>query len=214
MTSAFRSAETDKGWDYLAPYPFTKAHIWMKPLGADLYECVILSGLASCPMSNSNDPPGSFHTSDVFIKHPTLPDRWKLIGRQDDIINMSFSESFVALPSEDHMKQHPLVDEALVFGNGQPKLGLLVFCSKKAAKLSSEELIAQIWPKVEEMNAQNQLWTQISPDMIIAIPFGQSWPRTDKQNIIRPQAYRQYEDLINAKYDKMDEYSIVEPHGQ
>jgi hypothetical protein len=45
---------------------------------------------------------------------------------------MSFSESFVALPFEDHIRVHPLVDEAVVFGNGRPKLGLLVFGSEAA----------------------------------------------------------------------------------
>ena len=216
MNSSFRDHTTDKAWDYLGPYPITKDYIWMKPLtdSSDLYECVILPGLANCPMSNSDDPPGSFHTGDVFVPHPTLPNRWKLIGRRDDVINMSFSESFVALPFEDHVRSHPLIDEAAVFGNGRPKLGLLAFGSEAARDLPPEEVVVRIWPTVEEMNAQNEPWTRISRDMVIVVPYGQSWPKTDKQNMIRLQVYHQFEKEINAKYEGLDESQIVEPHGE
>ena len=211
MTSAFRNPSKDKAWDYVAPYSFTKDHIWMKPLEGDLYECVILQGLALCPSSNSDDPSGSFYTSDVFIKHPSLPDRWRLIARKDDCINMSFCETFVALPFEDHVKQHPFVEEDVIFGNGRPRLGILIFWSEETKALDTAELVGQIMPVIEDMNAQSKPWTRILADMIISVPYGANWPRTDKQNIIRPQVYRQYEQLIDEKYEHMDESSIIEP---
>ena len=204
MTSALRNHVEDKAWNYLSPYEFVKDHVWMKPLGGDLYECVILQGLPNCRLTNSNDPPGSFYTSDVFTKHPTLPNRWKLIGRQDDMINMGVPEMFPALPFEDHMKQHPFIDEAVVFGNGRPELGFMVFCSERAKDKSTTEVVTDIWPLVEQMNAKGSERTRIAMDMIIVMPFGEAWPRTDKQNVIRPQVYRQYEELINEMYQKQD----------
>lgn len=57
---------------------------------------------------------------------------------------MSLSESFVALPFEDHVRGHPLVDEAVVFGNGRPTLGLLVFGSEDAKGLPSNEVVQRI----------------------------------------------------------------------
>ena len=216
MNSSFRDASTDKAWDYLAPYPNTKDHIWMKPLttttitesSSDLHECVILPGLATCPISNSDDPrPGSFHTGDVFIPHPTLPDRWKAVGRRDDIINMSFlGGSVVALPLENDVCAHPLVAEAVVFGNGRPKLGVLVFCSAAAQHLTPEQVVARLWPSMEDMNArQTQPWTRIERDMILVVPpGGLGCPKTDKLNIIRPQVYRQFEKEIDDCYQGLD----------
>lgn len=209
MTSAFRDKSTDKAWDYLAAYPFTKAHIWMKPVGPSLFECIILEGLANCPTSNSNDPPGSFHTKDCFVQHSKMSDRYKLIGRLDDMINMSFSETFAALPFENQVTQHPLIEEAVVFGDGRPKLGLLVSGNDKAKAFTSEELLAQVWPKIQETNAENQSWARISKDFVIVLPDGTKWPRTDKQNVIRPQVYQQFESLINQKYDNLDESANI-----
>jgi hypothetical protein len=72
LSFAFRDVTIDKAWDY-PPYTIMKDTIWMKRLTEDLYKCVILPGLANCAISNWDDPPGSFHTGDVFVSHETLP---------------------------------------------------------------------------------------------------------------------------------------------
>ena len=36
----------------------------------------------------SNQPDGSYATKDLFIKHPTIPDAYKYIGRIDDTLVM------------------------------------------------------------------------------------------------------------------------------
>lgn len=36
----------------------------------------------------SNQPDGSYATSDLFVKHPTIPDAYKYIGRIDDTLVM------------------------------------------------------------------------------------------------------------------------------
>ena len=122
----------------------------MKLLTGDLYECATLHGLANCTISNSGDPPGSFHTGDVFVPHETLPDRWRLISRLDDVIDMSFSDSFVALPFEGRIRSRLLLEEVVVFfGNGRSKLCLLVFASEAAKGLVAEQVVERIWPNVE-----------------------------------------------------------------
>lgn len=183
----------------------------MKPISDDLLECIVL---VNCPISSSDNPPGPFHTGDIFVPHPTLAGRWRLIGWRDDVINMSFSESFVALPFEDQMRSHPLADEAVVFGNGRLKLGLFVFGSEYAKRLTSEEVVQRIWVTVEEMNVRNQPWTRVEREMVVAIPYGTSWPKTDKQNVIRPKVYKEFEREINERYERLDEKEIVEPHWE
>jgi hypothetical protein len=73
------------------------------------------------------------------------------------------------------------------------------------------------WPELNRFlgcSAQNKPRTRVERDMVIVLPFGTTFPKTDKQNIIRPQVYRQFEALINHKYEGVEESEIVEPHGE
>ena len=106
--------------------------IWMKPVGADLYECVYLAGHPALTASNSDEPPGSYHSRDVFTPHPTIPDRWKYITRLDDRLTLVNGEKVLPLPIEGSIKQSPLVQEAVVIGVGKSAPGLLIFRSDEA----------------------------------------------------------------------------------
>jgi hypothetical protein len=64
------------------------------------------------------------------------------------------------------------------------------------------------------VDAHNKSWTRVEKDMIIVLPFEPNCPKTNKQNIIRPLAYHQFEVLINHIYEGIDELDIVQPHGQ
>ena len=96
LSSDFRPAN-DIDWDYMAPTSVSEGHLLFRPVGTSgsdsspakgdqLYELICL---ASCPGVNdevrtSNDPPGSCHTGDLFLKHPSKEQRWKIVGRMDD----------------------------------------------------------------------------------------------------------------------------------
>ena len=97
-----------------------------------------------------------------------------------------------------------------LFSNGRPKLGLPVFASESAKGLMAE----RIWLSVEEVNAQNKPWTRAERDVIVVLLLGMNCPKTDKQNIIRPQVYRRFEALINHKHEGVDESEILEPYGE
>ena len=51
---------------------------------SNVCECAVLDGHRAKSISNSNEPPHSFHTSDLFVPHPTIENAWKFIGRADD----------------------------------------------------------------------------------------------------------------------------------
>ena len=44
----------------------------MKPSGDGTYETIFLKGLPTLVASNSDNPPGSFHSKDLFILHATI----------------------------------------------------------------------------------------------------------------------------------------------
>ncbi len=116
----------------------------MKPLGDGTYEVIYLKGLPTLVASNSNDPPGSFHSKDLFIPHATIPFAWKHVGRLDDRLTLTNGEKVLPLPIEGRVNENPFVKEAVVFGAGQSIPGLLVFRSEAAKHMSDEEFIDEI----------------------------------------------------------------------
>ena len=176
----------------------------MKPIGDSLYECVYLQGHPALTSSNSDEPPGSYHSRDVFTPHPTIPNRWKYRSRLDDRVVLLNGEKVLPLPIEGCIKQSPLIQEAVVFGVGETVPGLLVFRSDEARQFSDKEYMSLIWPAVEDANSRAEQFSQISRDMVIVLPSDSVCPRTDKGSMIRAQVYARYDSLINEMYTRVE----------
>lgn len=202
----------DPYWNYMKFFDNIRPYIWMKPIGESLYECVYLSGHPALTTSNSNEPPGSFHSKDVFMPHPTIPNRWKYVSRLDDRITLVNGEKVLPLPIEGHIKQHPLIDEAVVFGIGKAAPGLLVFQSGQAGQhdYSEADFLDEIWVTIQDANSRAEYFSRIARDMVIVLPYNSFVPRTDKGSFIRAQVYLQYASLIDGIYSRED--SLNEKH--
>ncbi|KAJ5739998.1 hypothetical protein N7533_012782 [Penicillium manginii] len=201
--------EGDPFWNYLKFFENIRPYIWMKPIGDSLYECVYLAGHPALTTSNSNEPPGSFHSKDVFTKHPTIPNRWKYASRLDDRVTLVNGEKVLPLPIEGFIKQNSLIDEAVVVGLGKATPGLLIIRSQEAESLdlSDQEFLQVIWPTIEGANLRAERFSQISIDLIAILPFDSKFPRTDKGSMIRAQVYVLYADLIEGIYAKANRVS-------
>lgn len=171
------------------------------------YESIFLPGLRTLIANNSDDPPGSFHSRDIFSPHPTLPNTWKYLGRLDDRINLLNGEKVLPLPIEGSIRRVPLVKEAVVFGVGRSVPGLLLFRAASARNLNDKQFIDAVWPSVQQANAQAEAFSRISRDMVIPLPTETECPAADKGSIIRPQVYKKFESLIEKAYHKLDESS-------
>ncbi|KAG0160940.1 hypothetical protein PDIDSM_8472 [Penicillium digitatum] len=178
----------DPCWNYLKFFDNIRSYVWMKPISASesLFECVRFAGHPALTTSNSNEPPGSFHSKDVFTPHPTIAGRWKYISRLDDRINLVNGEKVLPLPIEGHIKQHPLVHDTVVVGVGKAAPGLLVLRANEpeANRLSDDEYLNAIWPTIQEANSQAEAFSQISRNMVHD-------PRT---------VYHEYNELIEGLY--------------
>ncbi|CAG8937814.1 unnamed protein product [Penicillium salamii] len=198
--------EGDLYWNYLRFFDNIRPYVWMKPVSniEPLYECVYLAGHPALTTSNSNDPPGSFHSKDVFTPHPTIAGRWKYMSRLDDRINLANGEKVLPLPIEGCIKQHRLIHDAVLVGVGKAAPGLLVVKadSPGARTLSESQYISSIWPIVQEANLRAEAFSQISRDLIAILPYEAKFPRTDKGSMIRAQVYDLYRDLIESLYSK------------
>ncbi len=193
----------DKAWDYIRiPKPIND-HISFEHVEHDIFECIFLRSLPSLVTSNSNDPPGSFWSKDLFKKHPTIKNAWKHIGRLDDRLTLANGEKVLPLPIEGRIRQNPLVREAVVFGIGRSLPGVLIFRNDESANLNDHEFIDSIWPTVQAANARAETFSQISKETIILMGAKVDYPATDKESIKRAQVYAKFSEDIEAMYDRL-----------
>ncbi len=201
--SIFRE-KGDDTWNFIRPYANLHDHMLFKRLDDGTHESVYLKSHPALMVSNSNDPPGSFHSRDLFEPHPTIPNAWKYVARHDDRITLSTGEKILPLAIEGTVRDHELVRETLMVGIDRPVPGMLVFRAQAAANMSEEEFIKAIWPSVEQANDIADEFARLTPDMVMSIPSGVDYPATDKNNIIRAGAYQTFEDQINKLYDALE----------
>ncbi|KAJ5960817.1 AMP-dependent synthetase/ligase [Penicillium vulpinum] len=199
----------DPYWNYLKFFDNIRSYVWMKPIpeSESLFECVYLAGHPALTTSNSNEPPGSFHSKDVFIPHPTISERWKYISRLDDRINLVNGEKVLPLPIEGHIKQHPFIHDAVVVGVGKAAPGLLILRADEpeANRLSDDEYLHAIWPTIQEANSQAESFSQIARNLVAILPYDARFARTDKGSMIRAQVYQEYAELIEGLYAEKEQ---------
>lgn len=194
----------DKAWDYIRLPPHIQQNTYYKPLGNNTFEFVFLSTLPTLNLSNSDDPPGSFHSSDIFTPHSTIPHAWKFLGRTDDRVTLSNGEKVLPLPIEGRVREEALVKDAVVFGIGRSLPGLLLFRADAAADMDDESFIEAVWPAVEAANSTSEAFSQINKDMIVCLPSGTLVPATDKTNFIRAQIYKLFANAIEQAYIRLE----------
>ncbi|KAL9105618.1 MAG: hypothetical protein Q9227_009230 [Pyrenula ochraceoflavens] len=197
----------DKSWDYLAASPHNIPSLYWRPYAENLYELIALDGYGGKDVSNSDDPPNSFHTSDLFEPHPTLQNRWKYIGRIDDRVTLSTGEKVLPLEIEGRIRQDPLVGEAVVFGVDRPVPGLLVSKVENAQQIPDLEFIERIWPTIQYANSRAEAFSQITKEMITILPEGWEFPMTDKMSVKRARVYQECASLIENVYTSVEDTS-------
>jgi len=215
LSSATR-APGDPDWEYLAADPSTAPHIQLRPLsdgesstwagGEQLYELIVLPSHPTQDKSWATHPDGSFHTGDVFMKHPTKP-RYKCMGRLCDDVKICPEHDLVGLNALEYEHRAKdgnadLLDEATLFGNQRPEAGFLLFV-KRDCVLSDEDVLQRVWSTVEE-HINDVLPVKIAKHMLVVVRDA-IVPRTPKGSIIRPEIYLKFERLVDRAYEGRNE---------
>lgn len=188
----------DKLWNWLRPGAAVKPYLRFEERSTGIYEAVVLDGWPSKVMSNR--PDGAYATKDLFLKHPDM-EAYKYYARLDDTIVLVNGEKVIPLALEGSVRQDPAVAEVLVFGAQKASIGMIVILTEAGAALSKDELIEQIWPRVEQAQIEMPAFGQLSKDMVFLLPPDTQYPRTDKGTVIRQAAYRQFAELIESAYE-------------
>jgi Phosphopantetheine attachment site len=212
LMTSFRPRD-DKAWNYVRPLPATDPFIYMAPRAPNTFECVVLDGLPSKVVSNCDDPPNSFKTSDLFSPHPSIVNAWKYLGRLDDRVTLVNGEKVLPIPYEHQIRENELVREACVFGVGRALPGLIIVPSEKAIGMSKVELLESLWPVVQAANSRVESFSQISPEMIEFLEVGAEYPSTDKGTMIRAAFYKRFETLIDSIYLRFETPALGKMDG-
>ncbi|KAL1852805.1 putative NRPS-like protein biosynthetic cluster [Diaporthe australafricana] len=141
-----------------------------------------------------------WHTKDLLRRNPTNPALWTFHGRIDDIVVLSNGEKFNPVFSEVQISAHPLVNGALIVGQGYPQPCLIL--EPKDHQHTLESLIEAVWPIIEEANAQAPGQGRITKDMILLSSPSRPFKRSVKGNVVRVLSASQYKEEIDELYTR------------
>ncbi|KAL1718564.1 hypothetical protein EV715DRAFT_291172 [Schizophyllum commune] len=163
-------------------------------------------------VKNLADRPG-YATNDLWVRHPTKPHLWKIIGRKDDVIVHATGEKTVPAPIEGLIVTSPMVGAVMMFGYGRDEAGILVEpAPAHQIDVDDDVQVAAyrnaIWPLVEEANRSAPAYSRIFKELILITRKGKPLPRTEKGTVMRRLALQVYKDEIGRIYE------VIESHAQ
>ncbi|KAI9818410.1 MAG: putative NRPS-like protein biosynthetic cluster [Pycnora praestabilis] len=203
LMSSHRNYSDDRAWQYLRSSKGSK-YLKFEPQNDDTFELVVLPGWPH--MAKKNRPDGSFATADLFATHPTIHNAWKYHSRADSQLTLTTGKKFDPAPVEASIATSSLLDDVLVFGNGQPHPGALLFRSLDAMDAAEAEIIEAIWPDIERLNAESQTHTRISRKMLVVmLATAQGLEKSSKGTVMRRQAEEKYQKEIQDAYEEHED---------
>ena len=114
-------------WQFIEFHPSAKQEL--KPAEDGAFELVLYANEETEDTSwlNHNFPGlREYRTKDLFKPHPSKPGLWKFHARRDDIIVLSNGEKLNPIPLEIALLAVPDIAGALVVGQGQSRVALLL----------------------------------------------------------------------------------------
>ncbi|KAG0707371.1 L-aminoadipate-semialdehyde dehydrogenase, partial [Suillus ampliporus] len=209
LMTSFRDFDTDKGWNWTrakGPHVNTNVNDYLRfeDRGGDTYELFILDGWPMKASVMTNQPDGSYASKDLFIKHPTIPDAYKFIGRIDDTLVMVNGEKTNPVPMELTLRSSPYIADAIVFGAGRTQIGALILTTEVVKDCSPSQLVKLVAPIVALANAEAPSHSQLATEALVFLPYGTVIPRADKGSILRPRVYKEFEGVINEAYKQLE----------
>ncbi|SMQ55111.1 unnamed protein product [Zymoseptoria tritici ST99CH_3D7] len=206
LMSSYRSFATDTEWQYLRPGSRGSKYLRFEKREEDeLCELIILPGWPHMAKTNRED--GSFATSDLFERHASIPDAWRYHSRADSQLTLVTGKKFDPAPLEAGIAaSSSLIRDVLIFGNGKPYPGALVFKAEEAKGVEDEVFEEEVWKVVEKFNREGQSHTRISRGMVVLIGGDEEGlEKSSKGTVIRRVAEERFGQVIEGAYGKGEE---------
>ncbi|KAJ7615673.1 putative aminoadipate reductase [Mycena polygramma] len=204
-----RKAEQDAGeWAWLR---FSnRVNVRWEPQGDGTFECQLLTVPETHQVSVENLPDVmGYATKDLFERHPTKPDLYKVVGRLDDVLIMANGEKTVPGPMEDCMVASPFIAGAVMFGRERNQVGVLIEPSaQQEVDTDDDQQVAlfrnSIWPVIQNANENAPAFARIYKEMILLTHPGRPMARTPKGTVVKKSTIASYEQEIEELYETIE----------
>lgn len=154
--------------------------------------------------AKTNRDDGSFATADLLVPHPAVPAAWKYHSRADSQLTLVTGRKFDPAPLEAVIAASPFLDDALIFGNGRPFPGALLFRTKEFESTADDELVDAVKPLIEKLNEESQGHARIPRNMLVPMAWGpEALEKSSKGTVMRRKAEEQYEQVIERAYEQL-----------
>jgi hypothetical protein len=146
---------------------------------------------------------GLYSPGDLFIEEPLGSGYYIIQGRKDDVLVHTTGEKTNPLPMELVMRQHAIVEHAVVLGHQR-------FCCSVLIQLNIDEAFQhelraieeQVLTAVKNANKDAPTHSHIVPALIKILPMNKRLPITGKGNIIRKSVELEYNTMIEQMYEQ------------
>ncbi|KAI9375907.1 hypothetical protein BJX61DRAFT_548427 [Aspergillus egyptiacus] len=147
-----------------------------------------------------------FEIQDQLVCNPDFPESdFDAVGRNDDTIVLATGEKVQPQILEGLPGQCESVKTAIVFGEHQFEIGVLVQPATELAPAAYDAFKEQIWPIVLEAQEKMDEHARIqSMEAILIVPSAVTLARTDKGSIARKEVYKMFEVEIAQVYHKLE----------
>ncbi|RSL99905.1 hypothetical protein CEP52_009435 [Fusarium oligoseptatum] len=79
-----------------------------------------------CPIFVTLPELNVWHTQDLYLAHPEIPELWKFEGRKDDLLILSNGMKINPLGAETQLSKHPAIQAACLSGSGKFQVAALI----------------------------------------------------------------------------------------
>ncbi|GAB7349481.1 hypothetical protein MBLNU459_g0193t1 [Dothideomycetes sp. NU459] len=206
LMSSHRDYGSDKEWQYLRCNESADL-VKFEEQDGRLAELIVQPGWPHMAKTNRGD--GSFASADLFAPHESIPNAWRYDSRADSQLTLITGKKFDPAPMEGSIATSDLLDDVLIFGNGQPFAGALLFRSQAAKRIPDADLVDKLWPTVEKMNADSQDHARLLRSMLVPMPvLDLPLEKSSKGTIIRGAVENRFAGAINGAYTNMTSVSV------
>lgn len=201
LMSSHRNYSHDHDWQYLRICEH-ETKLSFKEHSDGLFELIVRPDWPHMAKHNQHD--GSYATSDLFEPHPCRQNAWRYHSRADSQLTLITGKKFDSAPLEATLSAScSQIQDVLIFGEGMPYPGVLLFRSRDAEALSDQNLVDTIWPSVVKLNHGGQSHVHLSEDMLIPMPYSsEPLEKSSKGTVMRRQAFNKFANVIAAAYEK------------
>ncbi|KAJ7633420.1 acetyl-CoA synthetase-like protein [Mycena polygramma] len=174
------------------------------------FECQFLTKRDTHQLAVENLPDvKGYSTQDLFERHPTKPDLYRIVGRLDDVLIMANGEKTVPGPMEDVMMASPLIVGAVMFGRERNQVGVIIEPNPQhVVDPDDEQQLAKfrnlIWPVIEEANEDAPAFARIYKEMILVTKPGKPMIRAPKGTVIKKATVTLYGQEIEELYETIE----------